>query len=175
MCRYMYTMLQFSKIINLQYVYIQIYATQITCVVFPLISILLLLYSRCDSLWCSEFRPFQMQKKCQEPSNEHFKQNRGGMMEMININLSVAKQFPLMSGSPRRCSYDCREHQRFKLESVLSLSTSYLHQQHFLGFEQNSHCDNCDAAQSTVLISTRPAIFRLSIQLTLGQISETRD
>jgi hypothetical protein len=38
------------QFIKLQYVYIQIYVTQITCVVFPLISVLLSLYSRCDSL-----------------------------------------------------------------------------------------------------------------------------
>jgi hypothetical protein len=69
------------QFIKLQYVYIQIYVTQITCVVFSLISILLLLYSRCDSLSCSEFCPFHMQKKYQEQSNEHFKRHRGGMME----------------------------------------------------------------------------------------------
>jgi hypothetical protein len=70
------------QFIKLQYVHIQICVTQITCVVvFPLISILLLLYSRCDSLSCSEFCLYHMQKKYQEPSNEHFKQHRGGMME----------------------------------------------------------------------------------------------
>jgi hypothetical protein len=61
--------------------YNQIYVTQIACVVFPLISVLLLLYSRCDSLSCSEFCPFHRQKKYQEPSNEQIKQHQGGMME----------------------------------------------------------------------------------------------
>jgi hypothetical protein len=83
------------QFIKLQYVYIQINVTQITCVVFPLISVLLLLYSRCDSLLCSEFCPFHMQKKYQEPSNEHFKRHRGGMMEMIykSITISDANEY----------------------------------------------------------------------------------
>jgi hypothetical protein len=94
------------QFIKLQCIYIQTYVTQITCVVFPLISVLLLVYSRCDSLSCSEFCPFPMQKKYQEPSNEHFKQHRGGMTENDKINLSVAEQIPPMSRSPQRCSYD---------------------------------------------------------------------